>query len=97
MKNRLLQLSAISIFLLSGCAPQRINQVQKDAEETGSKASALITQMSDNLPVVQFENDQYINPVPISKPKFDAPVKITRCQVQYKTTGRRTFSNSVRI
>ncbi|MEH4714353.1 PilN family type IVB pilus formation outer membrane protein [Enterobacter ludwigii] len=85
MKNRLLQLSAISIFLLSGCAPQRINQVQKDAEETGSKASALITQMSDNLPVVQFENDQYINPVPISKPKFDAPVKITRCQVQYKT------------
>ncbi|SAE41141.1 type IV pilus formation outer membrane protein [Enterobacter hormaechei] len=84
MRIKILSITICSL-LINGCAVQRMNQVQKDADDTSVKASALIKQMSDNLPVVQFENDQYINPVPISKPKFDAPAKITRCQVQYKT------------
>lgn len=72
-------------LLLSGCAFQRMNDVKKNAESEGVKASSLIQQMGDNFPVVQFQNNQYVNSVPLPKPKFDAPRQIINCQVTYKT------------
>lgn len=72
-------------LLLSGCAVQQMNEVQKRAENTGVKASSLIQQMGDNYPVVQFQNSQYINAVPLPKPKFEAPAQVVNCQVTYKT------------
>lgn len=84
MKNKKLTVIATAL-LLSGCAVQRMNEVQKDAEDTGIKASSLIQQMGDNYPVVQFQNSQYINSVPLPKPKYDAPRQVVTCQVTYKT------------
>lgn len=75
----------IAALMLSGCAMQRMNEVKKDAEDTGNKASSLIQQMGDNYPVVQFQNSQYINSVPLPKPKFDAPRQVVNCHVTYKT------------
>jgi type IVB pilus formation R64 PilN family outer membrane protein len=85
MQNRLLKIGAVSVFLLSGCAVQRMNEVSKDAEDTGIKASSLIQQMGDNYPVVQFQNSQYVNTAPLPKPKYEAPREIVNCQVIYKT------------
>lgn len=85
MKNKLLTVVATAI-LLSGCAYQRMNEVQKKAEDTGVMASSLIQQMGDNNPVVQFKNSQYINSVPLPKPKYDAPREVVNCQVIYKTS-----------
>ncbi|EQB98966.1 PilN family type IVB pilus formation outer membrane protein [Photorhabdus temperata] len=84
MKHKILSV-VISALILSGCTVHRMNEVQKDAEDTGNKASSLIQQMGDNYPVVQFQNSQYINSVPLPKPKFDAPRQIVNCQVAYKT------------
>ena len=85
MQNRLLKIGAFSVFLLSGCAGQRMNEVSKDAGDTAIKASSLIQQMGDNYPVVQFQNSQYVNTAPLPKPKYDAPPQVVNCQVTYKT------------
>ncbi|MHB9331425.1 PilN family type IVB pilus formation outer membrane protein [Phytobacter ursingii] len=85
MKHKLLILSAVSAFLVSGCAVQRMNEAEKNAGDTGNKVSSLIQQMGDNLPVVQFQNSQYINSTPLPKPKYNAPSKVVNCQVTYKT------------
>lgn len=84
MKNKSLTLIATAL-LLSGCAVQRMNEVNKDAENTGIKASSLIQQMGDNYPVVQFQNSQYVNTAPLPKPKYEAPREVVSCQVTYKT------------
>lgn len=84
MKNKKLTVIAAAL-LLSGCAVQRMNEVQKNAEDTGIKASSLIQQMGDNYPVVNFQNSQYVNSVPLPKPQYKAPRQIVNCQVTYKT------------
>lgn len=84
MKNKSLTLIATAL-LLSGCTVQRMNEVRKDAEDTGIKTSSLIKQMGDNYPVVQFQNSQYVNTSPLPKPKYDGPREIVNCQVTYKT------------
>lgn len=85
MSSRLLKLTAVSVFFLSGCAVQRMNEVRKDADNTGVKATSLIQQMGDNYPIVQFQDSQYINTAPLPKPKYEAPREIINCQVTYKT------------
>lgn len=90
MSNQLIRVGAVSVFLfssLSGCTIQRMNEVKKNAESTSEKASSLVQQMGDNYPVVQFQNSQYINSVPLPKPKYDAPSKMVNCQVTYKTAA----------
>jgi hypothetical protein len=72
MTKKLLSI-VICTILVNGCAVQRMNEVRKDAEDTGVKASSLIKQMGDNAPVVQFTSGQYINTTPLPKPKYDAP------------------------
>ncbi|MGT2009273.1 PilN family type IVB pilus formation outer membrane protein [Enterobacter hormaechei subsp. xiangfangensis] len=84
MKNKSLTLIATAL-LLSGCAPQRMNEVSNDAGDTAIKASSLIQQMGDNYPVVQFQNSQYVNTAPLPKPKYEAPREVVSCQVTYKT------------
>lgn len=84
MKNKSLTLIATAL-LLSGCAVQRMNEVKKSADDTGIKATSLIQQMGDNYPVVQFQNSQYVNTAPLSKPKYEAPRQVVNCQVVYKT------------
>ncbi|MBG6246663.1 PilN family type IVB pilus formation outer membrane protein (plasmid) [Candidatus Symbiopectobacterium sp. 'North America'] len=76
---------AIITLLISGCAVQRINEVQSDAKDNGIKASSLIKQMGDNNPVVNFTNSQYVNPNPLPKLKYEAPAKLVNCTVVYKT------------
>ncbi|MDL0059528.1 PilN family type IVB pilus formation outer membrane protein [Enterobacter roggenkampii] len=84
MTKKLLSI-VICTILVNGCAVQRMNEVRKDAEDTGVKASSLIKQMGDNAPVVQFTSGQYINTTPLPKPKYDAPREVVNCQVTYKT------------
>lgn len=84
MTKKLLSIVICSI-LVNGCAVQRMNEVRKDAEDTGVKASSLIKQMGDNSPVVQFKNSQYVNTTPLPKPKYNAPRQIINCEVTYKT------------
>lgn len=84
MKNTSLTVIATAL-LLSGCAVHRMNDVRKDADDTGIKASSLIQQMGDNYPVVQFQNSQYVNTSPLPKPKYEAPLDVVNCQVIYKT------------
>ncbi|EGH9360829.1 PilN family type IVB pilus formation outer membrane protein [Salmonella enterica] len=62
-----------------------MNEVSDHSKETSVKASSLIEQMGNNLPVVQFQNSQYVNTQPLSKPKFAAPREVVLCQVTYKT------------
>lgn len=84
MKNKTLSVIATAL-LLSGCAVQRMNEVKKNANDTAIKASSLIQQMGDNYPVVQFQNNQYVNTAPLPKPKYEAPREVVNCQVTYKT------------
>ncbi|WP_407221233.1 PilN family type IVB pilus formation outer membrane protein, partial [Enterobacter sp. CPE_E1214] len=84
MTRKLLSIVICSI-LVNGCAVQRMNEVRKDADDTGIKASTLIKNMGDNAPVVQFTSAQYINTTPLPKPKYDAPREVVNCQVTYKT------------
>ncbi|KYP87029.1 conjugal transfer protein, partial [bacteria symbiont BFo1 of Frankliniella occidentalis] len=83
MKKPIFTATAIAL-LLSGCALQRMNEVKKTASDDGVNTSSLIQQMGDNFPVVQFQNSQYVNMVPLPKPKYDAPRQIVNCQVTYK-------------
>ncbi|WP_099707725.1 MULTISPECIES: PilN family type IVB pilus formation outer membrane protein [unclassified Erwinia] len=61
-----------------------MNEVKKVAEDEGVSTSSMIHQMGNNYPVVQFQNSQYVNAVPLPKPKYDAPRQIVNCQVTYK-------------
>lgn len=70
--------------LLSGCAFERINDVNRSAGATADKASALIRQASENRPVVQFENSQYVSPVPLPAPKYNAPREVVNCDMPYR-------------
>lgn len=83
MKKPIFTATALAL-LLSGCALQRMNEVKKTAADDGVNTSSLIQQMGDNYPVVQFQNSQYVNMVPLPKPKYDAPRQIVNCQVTYK-------------
>lgn len=74
----------ISALLLSGCAFERINDVNRAAGDTADKASSLIRQASENRPVVQFQNSQYVSPVPLPAAKYNAPREIVNCNMSYR-------------
>lgn len=74
----------ISALLLSGCAFERINDVNRSAGDTADKASSLIRQASENRPVVQFQNSQYVSPVPLPAAKYNAPREIVNCNMPYR-------------
>lgn len=74
----------ISALLLSGCAFERINDVNRAAGDTADKASSLIRQASENRPVVQFQNSQYVSPVPLPAAKYNAPREIVNCNMPYR-------------
>lgn len=70
--------------LLQGCALQRINDVQRSAGSTADEASSLIRQAAENRPVVQFQNSQYVSPVPLPVAKYDAPREVVNCNMPYR-------------
>ncbi len=70
--------------LLQGCALERINGVNRNAGHTADEASSLIRQAADNRPVVQFQNSQFVNPVPLPVAKYDAPREIVNCNMPYR-------------
>lgn len=70
--------------LLQGCALQRINEVQRSAGRTADEASSLIRQAAENRPVVQFQNSQYVSPVPLPVAKYDAPREVVNCNMPYR-------------
>lgn len=69
--------------LLQGCALERINAVQRSAGSTADEASSLIRQAAENRPVVQFQNSQYVSPVPLPVAKYDAPREVVNCNMPY--------------
>lgn len=83
--NKKILCIATCAALINGCAVQRMNEVKNNADNTGNKTSSLIKQMGDNLPVVQFTSNQYVNTTPLPKPKYSAPPKIVNCKVSYLT------------
>ena len=85
MKTFKLLAISINIILLSGCTIQRINEVQDTAIANGKHVSSLMDQANKNRPVVEFHSDQWINPVPMAKPKYNLPDNILNCQMVYKT------------
>lgn len=70
--------------LLSGCAFERIKDVDRSAGNTADEASSLIRQASENLPVVQFQNSQYVSPTPLPVAKYDAPREVVNCNMPYR-------------
>lgn len=68
-----LMLVAVLCVANSGCAFKRINDVDRSASATGDLASSLLKQATENRPVVQFSNSQFVNPVPLPVAKYDAP------------------------
>ncbi|MBS0883153.1 PilN family type IVB pilus formation outer membrane protein [Pantoea sp. JGM49] len=70
--------------LLQGCALERINDVQRSAGSTADEASGLIRQAAENRPVVQFQNSQYVSPVPLPVAKYDAPREVVNCNMPYR-------------
>lgn len=70
--------------LLQGCALERINDVQRSASSTSDEASALIRQAAENRPVVQFQNSQYVSPVPLPVAKYNAPREVVNCNMPYR-------------
>lgn len=70
--------------LLQGCALERINDVNRSAGTTADEASALIRQAAENRPVVQFQNSQYVSPVPLPVAKYDAPREVVNCNMPYR-------------
>lgn len=70
--------------LLQGCALERINDVQRSAGSTADEASSLIRQAAENRPVVQFQNSQYVSPVPLPVAKYDAPREVVNCNMPYR-------------
>ncbi|PKC36302.1 conjugal transfer protein [Pantoea ananatis 15320] len=80
-----LMLVAVLCVASSGCAFKRINDVDRSASDTGDIASSLLKQATENRPVVQFSNSQFVNPVPLPVAKYDAPQEIVNCQMPYLT------------
>lgn len=74
----------ICCTLLQGCALERINDVQRSAGSTADEASGLIRQAAENRPVVQFQNSQYVSPVPLPVAKYDAPREVVNCNMPYR-------------
>ncbi|WP_455865273.1 PilN family type IVB pilus formation outer membrane protein [Pantoea agglomerans] len=70
--------------LLSGCAFERIKDVDRSAGNTADEASSLIRQASENRPVVQFQNSQYVSPTPLPVAKYDAPREVVNCNMPYR-------------
>lgn len=70
--------------LLSGCALERINDVNRSAGSTADEASSLIRQAAENRPVVQFQNSQYVSPTPLPVAKYDAPREVVNCNMPYR-------------
>lgn len=70
--------------LLQGCALERINDVHRSAGNTADDASALIRQAAENRPVVQFQNSQYVSPVPLPVAKYNAPREVVNCNMPYR-------------
>lgn len=70
--------------LLQGCALERINDVQRSAGSTADEASSLIRQAAENRPIVQFQNSQYVSPVPLPVAKYDAPREVVNCNMPYR-------------
>lgn len=71
-------------LLLNGCAFERINDVNRNADRTAGDASSLIKQAADNHPIVQFQNSQFVNSVPLPVAKYDAPQDVINCNMPYK-------------
>ncbi|WP_367144419.1 PilN family type IVB pilus formation outer membrane protein [Pantoea stewartii] len=80
-----LMLVAVLCVANSGCAFKRINDVDRSASATGDLASSLLKQATENRPVVQFSNSQFVNPVPLPVAKYDAPPEIVNCHIPYLT------------
>ncbi|WP_210524064.1 hypothetical protein [Pantoea ananatis] len=78
-------LVAVLCVANSGCAFKRINDVDRSASATGDLASSLLKQATENRPVVQFSNSQFVNPVPLPVAKYDAPPEIVNCHIPYLT------------
>ncbi|CAO94861.1 PilN family type IVB pilus formation outer membrane protein [Erwinia tasmaniensis] len=74
----------IGALLLSGCAFERINDVNRSSDHTADEASSLIKQAVDNRPVVQFQNSQYVNSTPLPVAKYDAPGEVVNCNMPYR-------------
>ncbi|WP_226020162.1 PilN family type IVB pilus formation outer membrane protein [Serratia symbiotica] len=72
-------------LLLPGCAFERINDVNRSAEATADATSSMIRQASENRPVVQFQNSQFVSPVPLPAAKYDAPREVVNCTLPYLT------------
>lgn len=82
---KIITLSVLSTaLLLSGCAFERINDVNRSAGNTADKASSFIRQASENRPVVEFQNSQYVSPVPLPAAKYDAPREVVNCNMPYR-------------
>ena len=75
----------ISFVLLSGCAWNRINDVQDAAINKGKSIDSLLETTNHDRPVAEFHNEQWVNTVPLAKPKYDLPDNIISCQIVYKT------------
>ncbi|MCX8963098.1 PilN family type IVB pilus formation outer membrane protein [Erwinia psidii] len=71
-------------LLLSGCAFEHINDVNHNAERTADEASSLIKEAADNHPIVQFQNSQFVNSVPLPVAKYDAPREVVNCNMPYR-------------
>ncbi|MEQ9928016.1 PilN family type IVB pilus formation outer membrane protein [Pectobacterium parvum] len=74
----------LSSMLLQGCALERINDVSRSAGNTADEASSLIRQATENRPLVQFQNSQYVSPVPLPAAKYDAPREVVNCNMPYR-------------
>ncbi|TNV16098.1 PilN family type IVB pilus formation outer membrane protein [Buttiauxella sp. B2] len=75
----------LSVFLLSGCAVQRINDSQDRAINKENKVDSLLKDVNSNRPVATFHETQWVNPVPMVKPQYSVPPEVARCQITYKT------------
>lgn len=84
MLNKNLLAVLIGALLLTGCAFERINDIDRSADRTADEASSLIKQAADNQPMGQFQNNQYVNPVPLPIAKYDAPREVVNCDMPYR-------------
>lgn len=75
---------SLSLPLLAGCAAvERIHQTQRTAEKKATAATALLK--NAHRPVVQFHQDQWVNPVPLEKPHYGLPESLLHCHMVYRT------------
>ncbi|MGC1014412.1 PilN family type IVB pilus formation outer membrane protein [Pantoea agglomerans] len=84
MQNKKMLAVLIGALLMNGCAFDRINDVNRSAGHTADQASSLIYQAAENQPIVQFQNSQYVNAVPLPVAKYDAPRELINCDMPYR-------------